>query len=57
MIFGYFLICLGGLFLLQNLGILHGGIWQFIIALVLIFLGGSMISNSVSKKSRSHGGS
>lgn len=55
MIFGYFLICLGGLLLLQNLGIIHGGIWQFIIALVLIFLGGSMISKSAFKKSGSHG--
>ncbi|MEE9554432.1 MAG: DUF5668 domain-containing protein [candidate division Zixibacteria bacterium] len=49
MTFGYFLICLGGLFLLQNLGIIHGGIWQFIIALLFIFLGGTMISKSVSK--------
>lgn len=57
MIFGYFLVCLGGMFLLQNLGIIHGGVWQFIIALVLIFLGGSMISKSVSKKSGSPGGS
>ncbi len=48
--FGYFLICLGVLFLLHNFGYVHGGPWRFIIALFLLFAGGSMIKKSIGSK-------
>ena len=48
--FGYFLICLGIMFLLENFGVIHGGMWNLIIALFLLFMGATMIKKSMAKK-------
>jgi hypothetical protein len=50
MLVGVFLICLGVVFLLDNLGYLRGGILSFIIPLFLIALGASMILKRIGKK-------
>lgn len=39
MLFGVFLIVLGGLFLLENMGLLPAGVWGVFWPLVLIALG------------------
>ena len=43
MTFGLFMICLGILFLLNNLGFAHGHVGRFILPLFIIFVGGSLI--------------
>jgi hypothetical protein len=50
MLVGIFLICLGTLFILSNLGLLYGGVGMYILPILLIALGGSIIF----KKTRSN---
>lgn len=50
MLVGIFLICLGILFILSNLGLLYGGVGRYILPILLVALGGSIIF----KKTRSN---
>ncbi len=50
MLVGIFLIWLGTLFILSNLGLLYGGVGRYILPVLLIALGGSIIF----KKTRSN---
>lgn len=50
MLAGVFLICLGILFLLDNLGYVHDGIGGYIIPVFLVVLGGSMILRSTGNR-------
>jgi hypothetical protein len=51
MLIGIFLICLGALFILSNLGLLYGGVARYILPILLIAMGGSI----VIKKMRGNG--
>jgi len=50
MVVGLFLICLGGLFLLQNLGYISGGIGGLILPLIFIAIGLSMVLKGFSRR-------
>ncbi len=43
MLIGLFFICLGILFILDNMGILGGRVWEFAWPIFLILLGSSII--------------
>ena len=47
---GLLIICLGILFLLSNLGYIHGSIGHFILPVIFIFIGGSLILKGTSIK-------
>jgi hypothetical protein len=46
---GFFLICVGILVILGNMGFIRGDIWQYIWPLFLILLGASMILKRVRR--------
>ncbi len=43
MLVGIFLICLGALFILSNLGLLYGGVSRYILPILLIAMGVSIV--------------
>ncbi len=43
MLVGIFLICLGALFILSNLGLLYGGVGRYILPILLIAMGASIV--------------
>ena len=43
MLVGIFLICLGALFVLSNLGLLYGGVGRYILPILLIAMGVSIV--------------
>ncbi|MFA5126937.1 MAG: DUF5668 domain-containing protein [Patescibacteria group bacterium] len=45
MYFGYFLILLGILWLLQEMGVIMGSFWGFVWPILVIFLGLSIVAN------------
>ncbi len=47
MLVGFFLICLGALFVLNNLGLLYGGVGRYILPILLIALGGSIVIKKI----------
>jgi hypothetical protein len=47
MLVGVFLICLGALFVLNNLGLLYGGVGRYILPILLIALGGSIVIKKI----------
>jgi len=46
--FGLILICLGVLFLLNNLGYIEGGLGRLVLPALIIILGGSIILKGLS---------
>jgi len=51
MLVGIFLICLGTLFILNNLGLLYGGVGRYILPILLIALGGSIVFKRIGGSS------
>jgi hypothetical protein len=47
MLVGIFLICLGALFILNNLGFLYGGVGRYILPILLIALGASIMLKKI----------
>ena len=53
MLIGIFLICLGALFILSNLGLLYGGVARYILPILLIAIGGSIVIKKIAGGSNS----
>jgi hypothetical protein len=51
MFVGIILLILGALMLLERLGIIYGDIWEYLLPIVLIALGASMVFRSQNKRS------
>jgi hypothetical protein len=49
---GVFLICVGILIILGNMGILQGDVWGYILPVFFILLGASILFKSVKKSKK-----
>ena len=47
MVVGFFLICLGTLFILNNLGLLYGGVNRYVLPILLIAMGVSIVFKKI----------
>lgn len=47
MLVGFFLICLGALFILNNLGLLYGGVNRYVLPILLIAMGASIVFKKI----------
>ncbi len=54
MFFGLLLVVIGAVFLLQNLGIVSGSVWNLIWPLIIMLFGISLLIKSLFKPDRSN---